>query len=287
MNWAKTLRKGIRRRINRNRLPPLFLPITRGPLHNFYHFFFGYFVPLYWSISTDPRNRAAVVEVAPHSPWLDLLPGSPPKRLDPLKAMKHALLAGGSGYSPDYRLRVFLGWDKWERFERRPLREISDRIVRETACEHRASSNHAEVVILLRNHVPDYFQNNQNLKYGESKRDIPNLHLLANFFENKFRVVCVDPGSMKPLEVVQVFSRAKLVVGQHGAGLTNIFFLPKNATVVELCWPDFQSTPYSPIYGLLSNRLGLKYMQLPVQTGPRSKVKLERLAETILAELNS
>lgn len=58
--------------------------------------------------------------------------------------------------------------------------------------------------------------------------------------------VCVEPGSMSFLKQVQLFSAARVVVGAHGAGLTNILFSPPKGVLVELLagleQPFFKST---------------------------------------------
>ncbi|HEX2827529.1 MAG TPA: glycosyltransferase 61 family protein [Burkholderiales bacterium] len=73
----------------------------------------------------------------------------------------------------------------------------------------------------------------------------------------------VVPGRMTALEQIAAFSRAKIVVGAHGAGLTNMVFAPPHASFVELCsvgvahMEDFRRTARAtgqPIYTLVSDR---------------------------------
>lgn len=273
--------------MRRKSLPVLLVPITRGPLHNFFHFFFGYFVPLYWRQMREPESPMAVVAVAPHKEWLDLLPGNPPKRLNSLKAMKHSYLSRKSGYSPDYRVEGVLGWDKWEKFPTRPLQEIA-REIRRTIGNRPASSldgKPADILVLLRNHQPRFFSENYGLPYGATKRDIPNLEELVSELEGKYSIKALDPGSLAPREVISLFSRAKLVVGQHGAGLTNCFFLPPGASIIEICWPELSASDYAPIYGLLAESLGHRYQQLPIQDSAFSEIDIGDLIEIIAKEM--
>lgn len=281
------LRKGLRNRLRRKSLPVLLVPITRGPLHNFFHFFFGYFVPLYWQRMREPESPMAVVAVAPHNEWLDLLPGNPLKRLDPLKAMKHSYLSRKSGYSPDYRVEGIFGWDKWEKFPARPLQEIAGEIRRIIGNQPVSSMDGepADILVLLRNHQPRFFLENSGLPYGATKRDIPNLEELVSELEGSYPTKAVDPGSLAPREVISLFSRAKLVVGQHGAGLTNCFFLPPGASVIEICWPELSASDYAPIYGLLAESLGVRYQQLVIQDSAFSEIDFAELVEVIAQEM--
>ena len=47
-----------------------------------------------------------------------------------------------------------------------------------------------------------------------------------------YRTIILEDYSL--LEQFYLFSNAKIVIGQHGAGLTNIFFMSKNTYVVEI-----------------------------------------------------
>lgn len=52
-----------------------------------------------------------------------------------------------------------------------------------------------------------------------------------------FGIEVIVPGEMTFAEQVEIFSRAELVVGPHGAGLTNIAFSPSDCAVVEITSP--------------------------------------------------
>ncbi|HZU79694.1 MAG TPA: glycosyltransferase family 61 protein [Acidimicrobiales bacterium] len=69
----------------------------------------------------------------------------------------------------------------------------------------------------------------------------------------------VDPGALSVAEQIDAFAGAELVVGPHGAGLTNIVFCPAGATVVELFPPDYVNVCY---WNLASAVDGLRYRYL-------------------------
>lgn len=118
-----------------------------------------------------PESRIAVAAIAPYKEWLDLLPGNPPKHLDPLKAMKHSFLSGKSGYTPDYRVQGIFGWDKWEKFPARPLQEIAEEIRRNIGNQSASDldGEPGDILVLLRNHKPTFLPKTLAFTVGRRK----------------------------------------------------------------------------------------------------------------------
>ncbi|WP_077873290.1 glycosyltransferase family 61 protein [Escherichia coli] len=54
---------------------------------------------------------------------------------------------------------------------------------------------------------------------------------------------------------VSIFSNASILIGPHGAGLTNILFMPKNSTLIEI----FNSEYIQPDFYLRSRHNNMKY----------------------------
>ncbi|SDQ80374.1 glycosyltransferase family 61 protein [Pseudovibrio sp. Tun.PSC04-5.I4] len=66
---------------------------------------------------------------------------------------------------------------------------------------------------------------------------------------------CVDPGDIGHKEQVNLFSKASIIVGTHGAGLTNILFSQANCKVFELFPADYIQSAYA----WLSHMRGMSY----------------------------
>jgi capsular polysaccharide biosynthesis protein len=54
----------------------------------------------------------------------------------------------------------------------------------------------------------------------------------------------IDPGTMSVAQQIATFTEAEIVVGVHGAALTNLVFCPAGAAVVELFPPDYVNACY-------------------------------------------
>jgi capsular polysaccharide biosynthesis protein len=71
-----------------------------------------------------------------------------------------------------------------------------------------------------------------------SRRHVVNEQALLRALE-PYGFKLVQPGLMTALEQIRAFSGAELIIGPHGAGMTNIIFAPPHATFVELCSPNW------------------------------------------------
>jgi len=87
-----------------------------------------------------------------------------------------------------------------------------------------------------------------------SVRRVINENELMNFLAPLgFKSYCLEDFSFN--DQVRIFSKAKIVVGPHGSGLTNIMWLGNGASVIEL----MPESRLHPDYFQLSRALGLRY----------------------------
>jgi capsular polysaccharide biosynthesis protein len=110
---------------------------------------------------------------------------------------------------------------------------------------------------LIRKHfrIPDTGKRDTNILIyrKESKRG------LSNFFELKAALKAAFPGrwiifDSMPLEAtVSTFSRAKLIVAAHGAGLSNMIFAPKGTPIIEISPADSFNACFWHLSWILEN----------------------------------
>jgi len=84
-----------------------------------------------------------------------------------------------------------------------------------------------------------------------------------------FKTVCLEDYSFE--EQIKMFSQSDIVIGIHGAGLSNMIFMPENSFVLELQ----RRMPYSSCFYSLANALDFNYYYLFCK--PDSKEVDERL----------
>ena len=256
LEQVRFLRSLIRLRHN----PTLFVPITRGPLHGFYHFFTGYFMPLYWHRLHTPNKKMAVVDSTPFNHWFSYLRGGEPEIVDRHKSLKLTYKARVWGFASGYRIRAIRSWDKWSLFHRRPLKAIASAIQEDFAERvSEMSTNPPTVVIFGRDHTPDYFRDNLPTRYGVAKRNIPNLAEVAAAVNKHIPTQLVDAATLSPEEVFGLCQGAQVLVAQHGAALTNAVFMQPGGHVVEIAWSDLEDDKVLGMYRLLSQQLGLQW----------------------------
>ncbi len=105
----------------------------------------------------------------------------------------------------------------------------------------------------------------QALRYVENEKEV--VELLEKY---GFKKVVMEHFSYD--EQISICSQIKYLVGPHGAGLTNLFFVPSDASLLEMTTPPNKLKPVTDYYQL-SNLLDLKYLIQECQMGPNSKVQ--------------
>lgn len=282
----RALRRGIRSRVSRKTAPVLVIPLTRGPIQGFYHFFFGYFVPIYWRRMLNPREKLVLMALTPFNHWFPLLPGDTPKIIDQAKTAQNALLAGSSGYSRRYRVEAISYWDKWEKFPSRPLRQIATQIHQDLAERTKSISvSRPEIVVLGRGHIPEFYAQELGTTYGAARRDIANISEVVTALSQHYAVELLDGAAVNPEEVFVKCHSARLLLGQHGAGLSNVFFLKPGAAMIEIVWAGFESNAHINIYGPLCDELGVRWSRPVLQVDPYSEVPIDALISEVEALL--
>lgn len=101
----------------------------------------------------------------------------------------------------------------------------------------------------------------QVLRFVENEREAS--ELLAKY---GFKKIIAEKLSYQ--EQIDIFSKTKYLVSPHGAGLTNIFFMPEDSSILELA----TELPTADYYKL-SALLRIKYFYQKCDFGSRSKIK--------------
>jgi capsular polysaccharide biosynthesis protein len=95
---------------------------------------------------------------------------------------------------------------------------------------------------------------------GSELRSIPNLSDLGSALESFGSIKFIDAATLSPVEQVQEFMHTDILIAQHGAGLSNILWMPCGATVIEIQPPLAPTIDH--IFSNLAAALKLKYTVL-------------------------
>jgi hypothetical protein len=122
-------------------------------------------------------------------------------------------------------------------------------------------------IILIERATESYYSNvSSNLKSifqtsGSQRRYISNHSFIAsslkNIYGDQFINLTLERSSL--FYQYHMFSNAKIIIGQHGASLSNVFFMPKGSNVIEICPPWSRNLFH---FKNLSLFCGVKYTSL-------------------------
>lgn len=108
----------------------------------------------------------------------------------------------------------------------------------------------------------------QVLRFIENEKEV--FDLLAKY---GFKKIIAEDLSYD--EQISIFKKAKYLIAPHGAGLTNVLFMPAGSCVLEMAAPIIlqDSTRYfNKDFFALSSMVGLKYFYQECKIGPKSQV---------------
>jgi hypothetical protein len=115
--------------------------------------------------------------------------------------------------------------------------------------------------------LKNYLHKKLSIKLNSSERSLTNIYLRRSgkrkvkneeeiipiLEKHNFKIIDDSPKSIS--EQFKLFQSAKIVLGPHGAGFSNILFCKKNTKVIEF----FSGNYYPPYYFYLSGILGFDY----------------------------
>ena len=228
-----------------------------GSVQEFYHFLLGYFAPLVLWLERNPRRPFSVRDCGPMNPWFALLPGNPDLEVLTPGDMLHLFAARSR---PSIVLR---GMDDPTKFHSRDVMSFRYLVLSANAVE--ATSNEPRVTIIDRLSSGS-FNKTTAAEVPASGRDVrstPNLsHLATALLEPQKDLPwgIVDAAEIPPQGQLELFASTTVLVGQHGAGLANMVWMPPGGAVVEIQPPRPDYEP--PFFRNLAQACGHTYIQI-------------------------
>lgn len=251
-----------------------------GSVQHFYHFFFGYLMPVRIAQERLRLTEFAVRDCGPMNPWFDLLPQGTELEFMSPGVMLQRVLTNRQEHT------ILHGWDDPTRFHRASLRRFSDAILdRVGATRSSANLSTPHIVLIERRKTPDFFLSAESEVFssGTDFRSLPAIDSLGAALGRLGTVTTVDAAELAPAEQVRLFSTADLLVAQHGAGLSNMVFQPRGASVVEIK-PPLQPT-IGATYMNLASAMSLGYIEV-AQEHDHAGVEVERVVSAAQSVLS-
>lgn len=272
-----------------------FLTSHEGSAQHAYHFILGVLMPLAHEISKVPESSTFVVrECGPMSTWLNLL-GNRVRVLQKPGVLLSQYLNSRrflAGIRTRQNIKVRQGWDDYLTFDLRPLKSARHVIVSRLMSDL-SDRNPLKAVFINREHTPSFYSesfSSEVSSYGVDRRSIPNIREASLKLPD---CMLLDPAIEEPSKVVSALQNTRVLVGQYGAGLVHMLWLPSGSTVVEISARASLGLFPRDCYAALAIALGHRFVRLNLQNEWHDPVDVDVLADSLsillgmkLGELN-
>lgn len=251
MNILYSLR-GLRRIRARDERVVLIPNQWNGSVQQYYHFLLGYLAPIFQWTSTHPTKRIAVRDCGPMNRWFDLLPESCEVEIMTVGDVLH-ILAGDLQTH-----KILKGMDFPSRFSSSDIANFAS-VTRKVAEQRGRDLTSTPLTIVTDRASFDEFFATPAAEWPESgsqKRSVPNLSEIVSSWADS-TVQLLDGAQSDIYEQILLHSHARILIGQHGAGLTNMIWMPRGSWVIEILPP--MPADASPIFQNLTRVCGLHH----------------------------
>ena len=250
------------------------VPATwQGSVEHFYHFFLGYFMPLVlWQERTNTMTFT-VRDCGPMNPWFELVrPGTDLDFITPGWMLQRYL-------THRQERQVLHLWDDPNRFHRASLDTFATTILQREGIAH-ARPTTPRITVLERRKSPDFYLTGKSEAHGSGSdwRSVPNIDEVAQSLQPFGQVSVIDTAGMPPREQIRLLANTDVLIAQHGAGLSNMVWMPPHAAVVELLPPLVP--PVDKIFGNLAAARGLDHLSV-AQLGEHAVVDATAVAQAV------
>jgi len=245
-----------------------------GSVQQYYHFLLGYLAPIMKWTAQHPGQPIAVRDCGPMNRWFDLLRPQADVEIMHVGDVLH-VLAGN--LQPN---EVLPGMDFPERFSRTQLREFADTTLAIARQRVETPLVAYPVIVSDRASHDEFFASSaaEWPESGSQKRSVPNLTEVVNSW-GRSDVSVIDGATAGMYEQIVLHSQATVLIGQHGAGLTNMLWMPPGAHVIEILPP--MPADATGIFASLAHAMGLQHTAIP-QDSVHAPIDGDLLTQTLV-----
>lgn len=219
----------------------------RGSVEHFYHFLLGYLYPIVLTVQARHLPRITVRDCGPLTPWFRLLESDVEVEVIPAGHMLRR-------FAGDRQSAIVLKpYDDPVSFHGRFLAVFAE-WTRERARAKVGDASRS-VTVLDRRPGSDFYARGRSEAAGSGadRRSVPNLSDIRGALAARVPTRLLDTAGMKPADQVQALAASRVLVAQHGAGLSHMLWMAPGSLIVEIQPP---SAPLPELFSRLAAALG-------------------------------
>jgi hypothetical protein len=245
-------------------------------LDNAYHFFIGYLVPIVDYLSKNANSETTYIfrSSGTMNVWLYSL-----KEIFKIKVNVLDTEQFLTKILQTKDVVIFDDYDNVELFNKNKVNILLNKL-RNFYKVDSFSNKENNVAILTRN----FAKNNISLYTKSSKvsRFIENIDELYHEILKTNKCKLVDTSEDQYKDVLECYTKSNIIIGQWGAGLTNMIWMPRNSTVIEIIAKEKKiDSKWKDSYKYLSKSLGHNFISIQAQETWDGPVDINKILELI------
>ena len=239
-----------------------------GSVQQFYHFLFGYLMPVALWVKAHPNKPIMMRDCGPMNTWLTLVAERVNLEIVPPGAALHIVVGDRMAHE------VLKGMDFPSDFDKGRLLAGADALRELIGAPRGDSKAPGRTIIIDRVSSEDFYHgpDSETHMSGGERRSTPNLAQLTGFVP---AAEIVDLARVDPREQIELMESATTLVAQHGAGLAHMIWMPQGSLIVEVS-PPLPEQVFA-IFEQFASCLGHRYVRV-LQESVHAPVDLEALS---------
>jgi len=231
-------------------------------------------MPLCLWLDKTGADKIAVRDCGPMNPWFELLTEQVDIEVIPPGSALHVVIGDITSHV------VLEGMDAPHKFSPKVLEGGSRSILQHLKMSMTSEHHTKRILIVDRATSEDFYHEHGSETHmsGKERRHVPNLIDLKAALNTQSDVEVVDLARVGPRDQIRLAQRATTLVGQHGAGLIHMLWMPPKSHVVEI------SPPLAPevknIFQDLARTLGHSYERID-QGSLHAPVNINHLVKAV------
>lgn len=247
-----------------------------GSVQQYYHFLLGYLAPILAWLDRSGATQITVRDCGPMNRWFEALPASVDVEI---MNVGHFLHVFSGRLQP---CEVLRGFDFPSEFNSGKLADFRSAMLRNLDVPQAEPSR----ITVIDRRITDPFYASAESEIdmaGAQRRSVPNLGAWVEQMRAEVPVALFETTEMGIREQVQLVSETSVLIGQHGAGLANMVFMPPGGVVIEIHPP----LPLEAVqtFAQLAAACGHTYLTVP-QAGVHAEVDIAALSSALRQHLS-